>query len=43
MAAIVKEYKELQNVTMFGRVFPNDITSKQNQDSLHTITLIKDK
>ena len=41
MAAIVKEYKQLHDMTMFVRVCTDDLTTKQKRDALRAITLIK--
>ena len=43
MSSIVKKYKQLHDMNMFGRVFPEDLMPKQKRDAFFEVTLIKDK
>ena len=43
VASIVKEYKQLNDTNTFGRVCLEDMIPKQKRDTLHAITLIKEK
>ena len=43
VAAIVKDYKKLHDMSTFVRVCPEDLLPKQKQDALRAITLIKEK
>ena len=43
MADIVKEYKQLHEMNMFGRLCPEYLTPKQKRDTLRAITMIKNK
>ena len=42
MAAIVKEYKQLHDMTTFGIVCPDDLAPKKSIDILLAINLIKE-
>jgi len=43
IAAMFKEYNQLNDLTVFGRVNPDTLTQEQKDNALWSINLIKEK
>jgi len=43
IAAMFKEYNQLNDLTVFGRVNPDTLTQEQKDNALWAINLIKEK